>query len=226
MLSAKTKLSNRKFYNKWLYKTTLEIEGCSIFRLKNIQEIKEFCYSPDHSEHRFSIWSKAYKNKNHILDICEFLESLDKNLYQTRVERNFIDFYTNEKSFYNNLSNKFQSVLKHRFEPSDATIEAISESTSSIAVKKLPKNRYQYRVYLLPHKLAGDKEAKIRYITWLKSQNERITCTKAIEKWFIETDWNWDRRYVLVEDERTLLMLKLRNAELIGRIYNFVITDK
>jgi len=226
MLSTKTKLTNRKFYNKWLYKTTLEIEGGAIFRLKNIEEIKKFCYSPDQSEHKYSIWSKAYKNKNNILNICEILETYDKNIYQTRVERNLIDFYTNDKTFYSQLSVKFENILRHRFEPSDATINAISESNCSIAVKKLPKDRYQYRVYLLPHKLAGDKEAKVRYIDWLKSQNDRITCTKAIEKWFIETDWNWDRRYVLVEDERALLMLKLRNAELIGRIYNFVITDK
>jgi hypothetical protein len=31
---------------------------------------------------------------------------------------------------------------------------------------------------------------------------------------------------VLVEDEATVLMMKLRNAEVIGTVYKFVISDK
>jgi len=54
----------------------------------------------------------------------------------------------------------------------------------------------------------------------------RVTCTPAVEKWFLITDWNWDRRYILVEDDQTLLMMKLRNADVVGKIYNFVISDK
>jgi hypothetical protein len=74
--------------------------------------------------------------------------------------------------------------------------------------------------------MKGDKAGKQQYLEWVKRQTPRITCTPAIEKWFLTTDWNWDRRYVLVEDESTLLMLKLRNAEVMGRIYNFVVSDK
>lgn len=95
-----------------------------------------------------------------------------------------------------------------------------------MAVKKLPHNRYRYRVYLLPHKMAKDREGKQKYISWLKSLGERVTCTPAVEGWFMHTDWNWDRRYILVEDEHTLLMLKLRNSEVVGRIYNYVLSDK
>ena len=71
-----------------------------------------------------------------------------------------------------------------------------------------------------------DKTSKRRFVDWLKSQDPRITCSDAVEKWFMNTEWNWDRRYVLVEDEKTLLMLKLRNSEVVGRIYNYVLSDK
>jgi hypothetical protein len=74
--------------------------------------------------------------------------------------------------------------------------------------------------------MAGDKEGKQKYIAWLKTQEDRVTCTPAVEKWFMTTDWNWDRRYILVQDESTLLMLKLRNSEVVGRIYNYVVSDK
>jgi hypothetical protein len=42
----------------------------------------------------------------------------------------------------------------------------------------------------------------------------------------MKTDWNWDRRYVLVEDEGTLLLMKLKNSEVVGTVYNYVIVDK
>jgi hypothetical protein len=31
---------------------------------------------------------------------------------------------------------------------------------------------------------------------------------------------------VLVEDESTLLMMKLRGADVVGRVYNFIVCDK
>lgn len=225
-LSQKTKPTNRKFYGKWLYKVTLRLEGCFLFRNKSIAEIQNFCNEKDPKELRYSIWNKAYNNREQILDVCALLETFDKTAYSTRIENNFIDFYSNNETLYNQLSIKFENILKHRFEPDKETVDMLSDSKHCISVKKLPKGRYNYRVYLLPHKMSGDKEGKQKYISWLKSQNSKITCTEAVEKWFMHTDWNWDRRYVLVEDEQTLLMMKLRNSEVVGRIYNFIISDK
>lgn len=220
------KQTNRKFYNKWLYKVTLRLAGCSILRTKSLSDIKDFCKNGDPDEVKWSISSRAYANKEHIYDLVCFLESYSTDIYSKRIERDLIDFYTNDNNMYQSLSDQFSVFLIHKFEPDPATIDLLNESNSQVAVKKLPHNRYRYRVYLLPHKMKGDVEAKEKYIGWLKNQSPRITCTTAVSNWFIKTDWNWDRRYVLVEDEATLLMLKLRNAEVVGRIYNYVVSDK
>jgi hypothetical protein len=53
-----------------------------------------------------------------------------------------------------------------------------------------------------------------------------VLISEVVKDWFIKTEWNWDRRYIFVEDAQTLLMLKLRNAEAIGRIYDYIIIDK
>ena len=226
MLSQKTKLTNRKFYGKWLYKVTLKLPGVALLRLRSIEEIKEFCLAERPPEHRYSVWQRAYNNRETIYAICSFLENYETKSFSKRLERDSIDFYSNDQNFYTNLSTEFQEILEHRFEPTESTLDLLNEFNNCIAVKKLPKNRYNFRVYLLPHKMAGDLEGKKKYINWIKNQMPKITCTPAIEHWFIKTEWNWDRRYVLVEDEATLLMLKLRNSEVVGRIYNFVITDK
>jgi len=226
MTSQKTKLTNRKFYGKWLYKVSLHLNGSTIFRQKTLDYIKSFCLSAYTEERPYTVLAKAYKEKENILALANFLERYDSKLWTKRIESSRIDFYTNNVEFYNKLSSNFKDILVHRFEPDPASIDQLNVSPSTVVVKKLPHNKYQYRAYLLPHKMAGDKEGKKKYIAWLKTQEDRVTCTPAVEKWFMTTDWNWDRRYILVEDESTLLMLKLRNSEVVGRIYNYVVSDK
>jgi hypothetical protein len=226
MTSQKTKLTNKKFYGKWLYKVSLHLNGCAIFRQKTLDYIKSFCQGAYPEDRPYSLLAKAYKEKENIMTLANFLESYDSKLWSKRIESSRIDFYTNDIGFYNKLSIDFKDILIHRFEPDPTSIDQLNVSPSTVVVKKLPHNKYQYRAYLLPHKMAGDKEGKQKYINWLKTQEDRITCTPAVEKWFMTTEWNWDRRYILVEDESTLLMLKLRNSEVVGRIYNYVVSDK
>lgn len=226
MLSQKTKVTTRKFYGKWLYKASFTIEGCSVLRSKSLDEILAFCEGNDPERNIYSSWQKAWNNRETIIDLCNILKNNDKEIYSLRIESAILDIYSNDKNFYETVSSKFEESLRHRFEPSVNNIDLLNANQSYITVDKLPKGRYNYRVYLLPHKMKGDKEGKHKYLEWLKKQEGKITCTPAVEKWFLHTDWNWDRRYVLVEDEQTLLMLKLRNADVVGRIYNFVISDK
>lgn len=222
----KTQKTSRKFYNKWIYKVSLNIKGANIFRSHSLEDIKEFCQLPlDESKPRYSTHMRAAANRDQILELTEFLITQNPSIYTKRIEHVYIDFYTNDRNFYEELSLKFESAVLHRFEPDPATLDLLDTPLTIIAAK-LPHNRYHYKVYLLPHKMKGDKESKKKYVEWLKTQDPRITCTSAVEKWFIKTDWNWDRRYVLVEDDHTLLMLKLRNSEVVGRIYNYIISDK
>jgi hypothetical protein len=226
MTSQKIKLTSRKFYGKWLYKISLRQAGCVIFRNYNFDYIKELCQSDTVPTQPYSTHQKAYNNRENILRLCEVLEKYDAKSWTKRIENSSLDLYTNDLGFYQSVSQEFQDIVVHQFEPDPATVDLLTSSSSAVAVKKLPHNRYQYRVYLLPHKMAGDREGKQRYIKWLKNQEDRVTCTPAVENWFIRTDWNWDRRYILVENESTLLMLKLRNSEVVGRIYNYVLSDK
>ena len=227
MLQLKTKSTSRKFYNKWLYKISLQIEGCVIFRTQPLSNIKSWLsHSDSDSGYHYENWRRAAVNKEIIISVCEFLSAHDEDMYATRVERNRLDVYTNDPEFYEKLSQHSQDYLVHRFEPNTNNLDVLNNSQNCITVNKLPKGKYRYRVYLLPHKMSNDREGKQKYLNWLNTQKPKVTCTPAVEKWFLATEWNWDRRYVLVEDESTLLMMKLRGAEVVGRIYNFVVCDK
>ena len=226
MTPSKIKLTSRKFYNKWMYKISLRQAGCTIFRNHSIEAIKKLCLDSSSVDRPYSVHQRAYLHRDDIIRLCNVLETYDSTIWTKRIENSNMDLYTNDLEFYHAISEQFNDIVIHQFEPNPATVELLTNSPSVVAVKKLPHNRFQYKVYLLPHKMAGDREGKTKYIDWIKTQGTKVTCTPAVEKWFIKTDWNWDRRYVLVEDEGTLLMLKLRNSEIVGRVYKYVITDK
>lgn len=220
-----SKSTSRKFYNKWLYKITLTINGAAVLRY-DLSKV-EYYISEDKRDVGYWTWqSKAAADKEFIISIVNFLQSKDKDIWSKRVERTYVDFYTNDKTFFDELSLLGSERIVHRFEPTLGGVEILEDSSTNVAVTKYPHDIYKHKVYLLPHKMRGDREEKIRYINWLKKQCPKVTCTEAVEKWFIATDWNWDRRYILVEDESMLLMLRLRNPDVVGRIYNYVLCDK
>lgn len=224
MNQLKAKTTSRKFYGKWLYKVSLKVGGASIFRSRTLPSVIEFCDDTVTVYSQYSYDGRAVPFKASLREIAVFLNNYPSDIWSKRIESDQIDLYSNNKDFYEAVSLQFEQIILHKFEPISGS-EELLDSTSTVLVKKLPHNRYNYRVYLLPHKMAKDKEGKQKYIDWLKLQ-DRITCTTAIQEWFFKTEWNWDRRYVLVEDEQTLLMLKLRNSEVVGRIYKFVVSDK
>lgn len=167
---------------------------------------------------------RASLHKQELIALSVFLANWDSELWAKRIEHNGIDIYTNDKTMYTELSTNFEEFVSSRSEPNECDLD-ILENTGSIIVKKLPHDKYAFKAFLLPHKIK-DRQDKREYVDWISGQNDRILISNAVKDWFIRTDWNWDRRYVLVEDSQTLLMLKLRNPEAIGRVYDYVISDK
>lgn len=224
-MASKIKLSHKKFYDKWVYKVSLRINGISVIRSLGIEGTKELCLESCSDKRAFTIYQRCWDNRNQILPMINFLESIDSNKYFKRLETNILDIYTNDYEFYQLIYEKFSELVFYRAEPKNLGIDADTDA-DTVIVKRLPHNKYRYKVFLQPHKMKNDRIEKTKFVKWLQSQNPRITCSEAVATWFIQTNWNWDRRYILVEDENTLLMLKLRCAEAVGRIYNYKISDK
>lgn len=222
---SKVKYSNRKFYNKWLYKVTFNLKGAGIFRDRTPNEVIQFCIEPPNDRIYYGTLKAASGNKENIIKIAMFLDGNPGAVYGKRIETDYFDIYTNDKEFYEDLYTLFPDLTEHAFEPLPGHIEEILNS-SNIVTTKLPHNKYNYKVYLLPHKLKNDVEKKQSFIDWVETQESRVRMSAAVKKWFITTTWNWDRRYILVEDEQTLFMMQLRNAEVIGRVYNYQLVDK
>lgn len=205
-----------------MYKVTLFIPGVALFRLYGLEDIPTLSYEINKS--RYALLSKAAANKEKLILLSQLLIKYDKNLWSKRIESNCVDIYTNSEDLFNELLTTMEDVITGSSAPDECT-KNILESTGSIIAKKLPHDRYHFKVFLAPHKIK-DIDEKAKYLQWIDQQGSKILISETVKKWFIATSWNWDRRYILVEDESTLLMLKLRNSDALGRIYDYIISDK
>ena len=219
------KYCQRKFYNKWLYKVTIDLQGGGIFRLYPLEKVIEFCIEPVVERSRWGTLKDASRNSKNILKVAMFFDKNKDKGFNKRIEGNSTDLYTNDKEFYKEMYEHFENMVIHAFEPMPGYEDKIADS-QEIITTKLPHNKYLYKVYLAPHKLKGDLDKKIKFLDWITGQGDKIRMSEAVKKWFIKTDFNWDRRYVLVEDEKTLLLLKLRGSDALGRIYSYHLVDK
>lgn len=223
LLLKKTRFSNKKFYNKWTYKVTLSVPGAAIFRIYTQDDIVKLMADQNHFKRKSYYTEKAVDHKDHILNIIDFLKKNRLSDMPTRIERDSIDFYTNDRSIYESMSLKFLDRLIHRAEIRQG---AIIDADNIISVSKYPHGKYQYKIFLKPHKFNSDLDLKKQYLSWIDSQGEKIKMSSAVRCWFLENNYNWDPRYIYIEDESTLLMLSMRNSDAIGKVYRYHIIDK
>ena len=224
----KSKPTKRKFYGKWLYKITLCIPGIGSIRYRSIKDFIDFIVSKKRNGLHYYISSstvqKIQSNSKMILSFLKTLQAVPEDQWGKRIECDNIDIYTNNKDLFDSLSRDFENETVHKFEPAGDP-NLLSDSNICV-VNQYPYDRYQYKVFLLPHKLNKDIDRKEKFLTWLNTQGEKVQISDAVKDWFIRTDFNWDRRYMYVEDEQTLLMLKMREGTALGRVHKYVLADK
>lgn len=160
-----------------------------------------------------------------MLKLAGLLTSLNKDQYYIRVEGKICDVYCNDAGVFERLKSLEGVEPMLISSPDLQNIDKLIQQKRNILCKKLPFNRYLHKVYLQPHKLR-DRHERESYINWLKTQQPRVHVTENTLKWFVRTEWNWDRRYMYVEDEKTLLILKMKNSEALGTVYTYDVCDK
>jgi len=204
-MSIKIKQTTRKFYNKWTYKLSFKIKGIGVLRIT----------SPSNS---------LLESRGELVhDFATEISKLNPSDYAKRIESSNIDIYTNNSTIFEHLYKKFNPLVRLAFRPHPDLVDSVNGHT--VLVKKLPHDRYKFKVFLQPHRIPSEDE-KQQYVCWLEKQQPKIHITDNVKEWFHKTHWNWDRRYMYVEDEQMLLMLKLKKPEALGTIYTFAISDK
>lgn len=220
------KKTKKKFYNKYIYKITLDIPGTSSLRWYDFPQLLELCLGSklnnrDNYAWRERVISDVLEHSKTWINLAMMLSTFDAKTFSKRIEGESLDFYTNDFDLYSKIGNSFADFVRMRYEPKEGTEQTLLTSEKVIFVNKLPHNKYQYRAYLKPYKL--EQNSKTSIAAWMEKQQPKITFTKSIKSWFISNAENWDRRYIHIQDEHTLLMIQLRAPQLIGKVFKYTL---
>jgi len=165
------KKTKKKFYNKYIYKITLNIPGSNALRYYDFEHLLDMCKNgakPQRFTYLDDTLQKIVDNAEDWTKLCLFLTSCDKKSFSKRLEMDCVDFYTNDRVLYDQLGDNFTKYVKYRFQPKEGTEQQLLSSTRKIFVSKLPFDMYEYRVYLQPHKL--NTSARTSVAEWLSKQ--------------------------------------------------------
>lgn len=218
------KKTKKKFYNKYIYKVSLNFPGISGLRYFDLSKFLEICQTTKTINSSDASWkdktmNRMIEHKDIWVELIPFINSYEKNTYSKRLEGDNIDFYTNDKSFYDGLCDRFGEFVRLRFQPPKGLEKTLLEEEKKIFVKQFPHGIYQYKAFLHPHKIPQDDKRNL--VEWLEKQTPNITFTPSIKRWVLNTTENWDRRYIYVKNEQTLLMIKLRTSSLLGQVFKY-----
>jgi len=221
----KHKQTKKLFYGKWPYKVSYSIPGISVMRERDFTQIREYVKNPPDRMLRWrgSFIHDVTANKDNITSVIDFLETLPKERYQTRIETSNLDIYTDTDEVFSQAMLILPEKISSAYAPAPGTSDLLSNK-KNILVKKFPENKFQHKVFLHPHK-SSDITNKALIVKWIKSQ-DHLHITDSTAQWFITTNWNWDRRYIMAQNEQSLLMLKLRCGDLVGPVYDYKLVDK
>lgn len=222
------KETKRLFYNKWLYKVSLKINGAAVLRSKSGESLEEYLtelpFSFPASQYPSSIQHRAFSSKGTLIKLNSTLQNYDKKSFTKRFESDVVDLYTNNKNLVHEIQTEFEDYIRFVSKPKVKNIKRLLSNEKSIFVDALPKDKYAYKVYLKPYAVKSEK--KHNFIDWLSNQGDSTTLTASLTEWFYKTTINWDRRYILVDNEQTLLMLRLHTPEAVGTVYKYEVVDK
>lgn len=230
------KKTKKKFYNKYIYKVSLKLEGAYALRTLGHQEILDFATGlrapPQSDDYEFSTQTWRQKNAHLIqsnskvwISLLGILNSVPKEESTVRIETDILDIYTNNKSLYESLCYEFSDITRTRHEPAPGMTDTLLDSNQEIFVKELPHCMYNFQVDLKTPKSLTFEELE-NLADWCKSRRPAIAFTDATYKWLVKRDMFNTRRWIYIDTESTLLMLRLRCNDLVSTVRKYIKTGK
>lgn len=217
--------TKRKFYNKWLNKLSFYLPGGRLLSFYDSSDVLKIVDDPTSA--------KGYWRDNRAFEMAEarddwykfifLLNTIPNNGFQKRSESDVINIYTNDQNFIKCAKSDLSHRIVELYEPTEESLKLLTTDEKVLLVSKLPYNKFNYRVIIKPHKLKQDQ--KEQFITFLEN-NPGIGIQDSVKTFIRTNDMNWDRRYVYVDTEQTLTMLKLAFIDAVSTIHRYVLNDK
>lgn len=166
-MSLKTKITNKLFYKRWLYKIVVTCGGISHLHRKGIGYILSVEKMPVLSGWQSTINNTIFNNKRQLVEIGSYLEvCLKDKKYQIRVESSNLALFTNDADLVDLVLKGLEKHVTELHKPSSLEHATFLESNKSkVLCDELPHEKYRYKIYF-KNGNAPSAEARESFLKW------------------------------------------------------------
>jgi hypothetical protein len=123
----KIKKTQRKFYGKWLYKVSLRLEGCTLYRHKDLLAVIDFCNRDSFSQDKgYFSQVQSWDNRVNIYKVTTFLTNFPIDTWTKRIEGSILDLYSNDETFFNKCIDQFSFIVRNASAPVKDNIQHLT----------------------------------------------------------------------------------------------------
>lgn len=193
--SIQLKKTTRLFNNKYKYKIVILTKCASWFRGNNLDHVKERL-NVSNSEKKL-LWEEKITSTDKIFasKLCLTLSSL--NDYLLRVESPLISIYSNDPKDIEKIAKIDAGQIKYVSYPDPSTEAALDDH------KIITKNiTHEFKVTM-----GRTRQSHTNFVEWCKDK-EKVKLTKRAKSQLSKNN-SWGGYYFYVQDEKTLIMVKM-----------------
>lgn len=227
----KNKETKRLFFNKYIYKLTLELRGiCQIKRI-SLEDIAALPKpeSIDFGRNFYRHRADAYQNKGEIIKIGMFLESKSQLGcdFKTRAEGSSLNIYTNERALIDEIVNNFGNYVTEMQEPiSKEAGEFLKGNIRKILCNELPNGIFRYKVHIGYKSIP--EQNRVGFLNWSeKYGDDRIFMPKGTKHLLGPSGHGYAYgQYFYVSDEKMLNMALMFFSDYIQKTENYILKSE
>lgn len=206
--------TKKLFYGKWPYKVATYV----LFGRVLLQSV-----TPNstrwHSEKR--ITQQSEKSKQDLAYYASVMEEVVKfpNV-KLRREMDTITYFTNSKDTANMIIDKLTEFVTEFHAPaSDEEVKFLEDNVKTVIVNSLPYGRHQFKVIL---KYSMPNNTRDQLANWVTTNLEKLELFSGIKHFLFNTGW-CRSPMMYVQDEQTMLMLRLVAGDHIQSVEKFIL---
>ena len=220
--------SSKLFYNKWPYKIECSINGASRLSYLGASATRDFCLGKS-STYIPSWMPKTKVSLEEKKDLLEFTSCIEpflqlKGELQTRAEGRRFNIYCKDRVLLDNIYAAIEqwAVGVHGPTTEEELKFMLSNGHKKILRDTLPKDGYQYRIYL---KTSWDAGKRIAFLNWADKFSETIIIADGTRDWFKNNKrWVYNP-FIYVKDEKTLTMVGLFTSGHVKKVEEFILRE-
>lgn len=217
------KLTTKKlFFNRYPYKVETKIDGASLIRYWGVDIIKSELSKT--GENKLMRGSNSRINKEELLKYIRFAEQFLNGSVQLRGEYRTMNYYTDDKSVYEELQAKLYPWVESITEPESLEELAVlqTEKKKLVLCNSLPYDLFKHRLYI---KTKMPVPMRVNFLSWLGNYPNKIQPTESTKKWLTNENKYMQDPFIYVDDSKTLTMISMFLGQYVGKIEEFVVRN-